>query len=154
MLTRRLPGHVRARHGVERQGDDIRRGLPWTPGEAALQEVRSAGGDEAADVRYWCEGTVAGGPRQPPPGQGGTHSRLASRESLSITQSVSLSSSFPFVRGEVLPATSSPSHLIVFSTLLCLLSSSSSLLPLFLPPSVNLFRINDIHTIHQNTLII
>ena len=36
-----------------------------------------------------------------------------------------LSSSFPFVRGEVLPATSSPPHLIVFSTLLCLLSSPS-----------------------------
>ena len=42
---------------------------------------------------------------------------------------VSLSSSFPFVRGEVLPATFSPPHLIVFSTLLCLLSSSSSLPP-------------------------
>ena len=39
-------------------------------------------------------------------------------------------SSFPFVRGEVLPATFSPPHLIVFSTLLCLLSSSSSLPPL------------------------
>ena len=37
---------------------------------------------------------------------------------------------FPFVRGDVLPATSSPPHLIVFSTLLCLLSSSSSLPPL------------------------
>ena len=37
---------------------------------------------------------------------------------------------FPFVRGEVLPATFSPTHLIVFSTLLCLLSSSSSLPPL------------------------
>ena len=37
---------------------------------------------------------------------------------------------FPFVRGKVLPATSSPPHLIVFSTLLCLLSSSSSLPPL------------------------
>ena len=36
---------------------------------------------------------------------------------------------FPFVSGEVLPATSSPPHLIVFSTL-CILSSSSSLLPL------------------------
>ena len=46
----------------------------------------------------------------------------------------SLSSSFPFVRGEVLPATFSPPHLIVFSTLLCLLSSSSSLPPL-LPSS-------------------
>ena len=41
----------------------------------------------------------------------------------------SLSSSFPFVRGEVLPATFSPPHLIVFSTLLCILSSSSSLPP-------------------------
>ena len=37
---------------------------------------------------------------------------------------------FPFVRGEVLPATSAPPHLIVFSTLPCLLSSSSSLPPL------------------------
>ena len=43
---------------------------------------------------------------------------------------VGLSLSFPFVRGEVLPTTSSPPHLIVFSTLLCLLSSSSSLPPL------------------------
>ena len=40
----------------------------------------------------------------------------------------------PFVRGEVLNATSSPPHLIVFSTLICLLSSSSSLPPL-LPSS-------------------
>ena len=47
---------------------------------------------------------------------------------------ISLSSSFPIVRGEVLPATFSPPHLIVFSTLLCLLSSSSSLPPL-LPSS-------------------
>ena len=42
-------------------------------------------------------------------------------------------SSFPFVRGEVLPATFSPPHLIVFSTLLCLVfffQSSSS--PVFL----------------------
>ena len=46
-----------------------------------------------------------------------------------FTLSLSLSSSFPFVRGEVLPATFSPPHLIVFSTLLCLLSSSSSLPP-------------------------
>ena len=39
---------------------------------------------------------------------------------------------FPFARGEVLPATSSPPHLIIFSTIICLLSSSSnspSLLP-------------------------
>ena len=44
---------------------------------------------------------------------------------------VSLSSSFfPFIRGEVLPATFSPPHLLFFSTLLCLLSSSSSLPPL------------------------
>ena len=43
---------------------------------------------------------------------------------------VSLSSFFAFVRGEVLPATSSSPHLIVFSTHLCLLSSSSSLPPL------------------------
>ena len=37
---------------------------------------------------------------------------------------------FPFVRGEVLPATFSLPHLLFFSTLLCLLSSSSSLPPL------------------------
>ena len=47
---------------------------------------------------------------------------------------ISLSSSFPFVSGGVLPATSSPPHLIDFSTLLCLLSSSSSGPPL-LPSS-------------------
>ena len=37
---------------------------------------------------------------------------------------------FPFIRGEVLPATFSLPHLLFFSTLLCLLSSSSSLPPL------------------------
>ena len=37
---------------------------------------------------------------------------------------------FPFIRGEVLPATFSPPHLLFFSTLLCLLPSSSSLPPL------------------------
>ena len=37
---------------------------------------------------------------------------------------------FPFISGEVLPATFSPPHLLFFSTLLCLLSSSSSLPPL------------------------
>ena len=37
---------------------------------------------------------------------------------------------FPFIRGEVLPATSSPPYLLFFSTLLCLLSSPSSLPPL------------------------
>ena len=37
---------------------------------------------------------------------------------------------FPFVRGEVPTSTSSLPHLIVFSTVLCLLSSSSSLPPL------------------------
>ena len=42
---------------------------------------------------------------------------------------------FLFVRGEVLPATFSPPHLIVFSTLLCLLSSSSSNLSPLLPSS-------------------
>ena len=47
---------------------------------------------------------------------------------------LSLSFSFPFVRGRVLSATSSPPHLIVFSNLPCLLSSSSSLPPL-LPSS-------------------
>ena len=41
---------------------------------------------------------------------------------------------FPFVKGEVLPATFSPPHLVIFSTLLCHLSSSSSLPPL-LPSS-------------------
>ena len=41
-----------------------------------------------------------------------------------------ISSSFPFVGGDVLPATFSPPHLIVFSTLLCLFSSYSSLPPL------------------------
>ena len=41
---------------------------------------------------------------------------------------------FPFVRGEVLPTTSSPPHLIVFSTLLCLMSYFYSLPPL-LPSS-------------------
>ena len=40
---------------------------------------------------------------------------------------------FPFVRGEVLPATSSPPHLLFFSILLCLLSSS--ILPPLLPSS-------------------
>ena len=40
----------------------------------------------------------------------------------------------PFIRGEVLPTTSSPPHRIVFFTLLCLLSSFSSLPPL-LPSS-------------------
>ena len=37
---------------------------------------------------------------------------------------------FPFIRGDVLPATFSPPHLLFFSTLLCLLTSSSSLPPL------------------------
>ena len=41
-----------------------------------------------------------------------------------------------YIRGDVLPATCSPPHLIVFSTLLCLLSSSPSLPPL--PPSSHL----------------
>ena len=41
---------------------------------------------------------------------------------------------FPFVRAEVLPATSSPPHLIVFSTVICLFSSSS-ILPALLPSS-------------------
>ena len=41
---------------------------------------------------------------------------------------------FPFVMGEVPPTTSSSPHLIVFSTLLCLLSSFSSL-PSLLPSS-------------------
>ena len=48
--------------------------------------------------------------------------------------SLALSFSFPFIRGRVLSATSSPPHLMVFSTLPCLLSSSSSLPPL-LPSS-------------------
>ena len=42
---------------------------------------------------------------------------------------------FPFVRGEVMPATFSLPHLLVFSTLLCLVSSSSSSLPPLLPSS-------------------
>ena len=42
---------------------------------------------------------------------------------------------FPFVRGEVLPATFSLPHLIVFSTLLCLMSSSG------LPTSSHLYYI-------------
>ena len=55
---------------------------------------------------------------------------MLGQKTLNVTKSyTSLSSSFPFVRGEVLPATFSPPHLIVFSTLLCLLSSSSSLPP-------------------------
>ena len=41
-----------------------------------------------------------------------------------------VSSSFSFVRGDVLPATSSQPHLIVFVTLLFLLSSSSIIPPL------------------------
>ena len=52
----------------------------------------------------------------------------------SIYLSFSLSSSFPFVRHEMLPATSSPPHLVVVSTLLCLLSYFSILPPL-LPSS-------------------
>ena len=47
---------------------------------------------------------------------------------------VYLSFSFPFVRDRVLSATSSPLHMIVFSTLPCLLSYCSSLPPL-LPSS-------------------
>ena len=51
--------------------------------------------------------------------------------SSSLSSSTSLSLPlFPFIRGEVLPATFSPPHLLFFSTLLCLLSSSSSLPPL------------------------
>ena len=42
---------------------------------------------------------------------------------------------FPFIRGEVLPATFSLPHLLFFSTLLCLLSSSSSSLPPLLSSS-------------------
>ena len=51
-----------------------------------------------------------------------------------IIEFISLSSSFPFVRGEVLPANFPPPHLLVFSTLLCLLSSLDVLPPL-LPSS-------------------
>ena len=61
-----------------------------------------------------------------------------SPSSLSLSLSFSLSHSlslyvrrFHFVRGEVLPATSSPPHLIVFSTRLCLLACL--LIPVFLP---------------------
>ena len=46
---------------------------------------------------------------------------------LSLSLSLPL---FPFIRGEVLPATFSPPNMLFFSTLLCLLSSSSSLPPL------------------------
>ena len=55
--------------------------------------------------------------------------KICLSSSLILISYLSLSSSFPFVRGEVLPATFPPPHLIVFSTLLCLLSSSSSLPP-------------------------
>ena len=48
--------------------------------------------------------------------------------------SIALSFSFPFIRGRVLSATSSPPHLMVFSTLPCFLPSSSTLPPL-LPSS-------------------
>ena len=41
-----------------------------------------------------------------------------------------ISSPFPFVGGDVLPATFSPPHLIIFSTLLCLFSSYSNIPPL------------------------
>ena len=50
------------------------------------------------------------------------------------SRTIYISSSFPFVGGDVLPATFSPPHLIVFYTLLCLFSSYSSLPPL-LPSS-------------------
>ena len=54
-----------------------------------------------------------------------------------LSSSVSLSLPlFPFVRGEVLPATVSPPHLIVFSTL-NLFSSSSSLPPLLPSPHLS-----------------
>ena len=56
-------------------------------------------------------------------------SRCKIRRSLPVMKYLSLPL-FPFFRGEVLPATSSPPHLIIFSTLLCILSSSSSLPPL------------------------
>ena len=51
------------------------------------------------------------------------------RHELCLDDGFSLFLFFPFVTGEVLPATISPTHLIVFSTLLCLLYSSSSLPP-------------------------
>ena len=54
--------------------------------------------------------------------------RLATARERTSSRSKSLSLPlFPFNRGEVLPATFSPPHLLFFSTLLCLLSSSSSL---------------------------
>ena len=46
------------------------------------------------------------------------------------SRTIYISSYFPFVGGDVLPATVSPPHLIVFSTLICLFSSYSSLPPL------------------------
>ena len=50
---------------------------------------------------------------------------------------LSLSFSFPFVMDRLLSATSPPPHLIVFSTLPCLLSSSSSLPPLLPSPHLS-----------------
>ena len=71
----------------------------------------------------------------------GVHSQLSlSRSTLDVIKVNSLSSSFPFIRCEVLAATFSPPRLIVFSTLLCLLSSSSSLPPLL--PSSHLISIS------------
>ena len=75
---------------------------------------------------------------------GETVTRLCRRQTISLKSNSVISHCkcvyylplpfFPFVRGGVLSATSSLPHLIVFSTLLCLLSSSSSLPPL-LPSS-------------------
>ena len=45
---------------------------------------------------------------------------------------------FPFIRVEVLPVTFALPHLLFFSTLLCLLSSSSSLPPLLSSPHLSL----------------
>ena len=52
----------------------------------------------------------------------------------------SLSSSFSLYQDEVLPATFSPPHLLFFSTLLCLISSSSSLPPLVSSSHLSLHR--------------
>ena len=58
---------------------------------------------------------------------------------------VSLSSSFSLYQGEVLPATFSPPHLLFFSTLLCFLSSSSSLPPLLSSSHLSLIFIQSSH---------
>ena len=88
--------------------------------------------DILANTEYYARHASANnGRRKPRPSRRTKEaSRSAHRATKTSQADLSLSSSFPFVRGEVLPATFSPPHLTVFSTLLCLLSSSSSLPPL------------------------